>query len=100
MAQDLPIACSLGSNELEERLAEVARIGSDALLSASRDGVLRFRADRPTRERLEAVVAAEAECCAFLTFDLREEAGVLVLAVAGPPGAEPVVAELVDAFAG
>ena len=61
-------------------------------------GTLRFRANGDTRARLEAIVAAEAECCPFLNMDLREEAGALVLEIRAPQGAEPVVAEMVSAF--
>jgi hypothetical protein len=62
------------------------------------DGVLRFRADRQTRERLEGIIAAEAQCCSFLRFDLSEQGGELRLSVTGPEGAEPVTSDLVNAF--
>ena len=50
------------------------------------------------RARLEAIVAAEAECCPFLDMDLREEDGALVLEIRAPQEAEPLVADLVSAF--
>jgi hypothetical protein len=93
------IACSLSAAELPKRLAEMAAIGNDSLLSVSREGVLRFRSDRGTRERLEAIIAAESACCSFLGFDLREEAGELVLTVTAPEGVEPLAFDLVNAFA-
>ena len=49
------------------------------------NNALRFRPYPGIRERLEAIVAAEARCCAFLGFDLREDAGDLVLTIAPPP---------------
>jgi hypothetical protein len=94
-----PIACSLSSDELPERLAELEAIGRNALLSVSSDGALRFRADPAIRVRLEAVIAAESRCCSFLNFDLRERAGELVLKIGAPEGAEPLAFDLVDAFA-
>jgi hypothetical protein len=100
MTTDPQIACSLSAAELPKRLAEIAAIGKDSLLSLSSEGVLRFRGDLATRERLEAVIAAESDCCSFLGFDLREEAGALVLTVTAPEGAEPLASELVNAFAG
>jgi hypothetical protein len=99
MTTDTPIACSLSAAELSARLAEMRAIGTDALLDVSPDGVLRFRADEQTRERLEGIIAAESQCCSFLRFDLTEQGGELRLAVTGPEGAEPVASDLVNAFA-
>lgn len=98
--RDLPIACSLDAGALEQRLADVRAVGDEALLGTAPDGTLRFRATPAIRERLEAILAAEAECCAFLTLDLREKDGELRLTLSAPEGAEPVVAELAGAFAG
>lgn len=103
MTTELPIACSLSASELPARLAEMAAIGSSALLEAQASGPrarLRFRDAPPVRERLAAVVAAESACCAFLTMSLHDEPGAVSLAIEGPEGAEPVVEELVRAFAG
>jgi hypothetical protein len=50
------------------------------------------------RERLEAVVAAESVCCAFLTMRVRVAPDSLALTIDAPDGAEPVLAELVGAF--
>jgi hypothetical protein len=99
MSTEPVIACSLSSGELPERLAELRALGRDALLSVSAEGVLRFRADKGTRARLEAIVAAESGCCPFLSFDLREQAGALVLTITAPDGAEPLALDLVNAFA-
>ena len=99
MTTDSPIACSLSADELPERLAETRAIGRDALLSVSPDGAQRFRADQPTRERLEAIIAAESRCCSFLRFELTEERDELVLSVTAPEAAEPLALELVSAFA-
>jgi hypothetical protein len=85
------------------RLAEMAAIGRDALDSAEVHGPiaeLRFHARAGTHDRLAAVVEAEADCCAFLDMDLREDAGGLVLTIGGPDGAESVVGDLVSAFRG
>jgi hypothetical protein len=99
MTREPPIACSLSGDELPERLAEMRAIGRDALLSVSAEGVLRFRADEETRARLEAIIAAESSCCPFLSFDLREQAGALVLTIAAPDGAGSLAFDLVEAFA-
>ncbi len=99
MDTDAPIACSLSSDELPERLAELETLGREALLSVSSNGALRFRADAATRERLEAVIAAESRCCSFLSFDLREQANELLLTIGAPEGAEPLAFDLVNALA-
>lgn len=98
-----PIVCSLDADELKQRLAEIRAVGADALgdvQSLPGQAVLRFAASQETRRHLEAIVAAEARCCAFLSFDLREEPGAIVMTISAPEGAEPVVRDLVGAFSG
>jgi hypothetical protein len=97
MNSDTPIACSLNAEELPRRLAEIRAIGSDALLDVEGDA-LRFRNDEVTRARLEAIVAAESECCSFLAFDLRAAGDALELRITAPEGAEVLADELGDTF--
>jgi hypothetical protein len=85
------------------RLAEMAAIGGTSLLdveAAGRHARLRFRQEPGVRDRLSSIVAAESECCAFLTMRLGDEPGATTLTINGPDGAEPVIDELVQAFAG
>lgn len=101
MNENHPIACSLDATELPERLAAIARIGADSLVSREVEGgrhLLRFRADATTRERLEGVIAAEAACCSFLDLALTEDAGQLVLSIAAPNEGRAVADELARAF--
>jgi len=56
---------------------------------------LRFRAADGVEGSLRALVAAERECCPFLDFELASEEDELVLRIAGPPQALPIL----DAFA-
>ena len=102
MPNDLPIACSLSATELPERLRTIADLGRDALLVARHEGTwaqLRFAAGADVRARVQALVRAESECCAFLSMRLTDEPGAVVLTIEAPSGAEPVLAEFVDAFA-
>jgi hypothetical protein len=99
MTTEPVIACSLSGEDLPQRLAELRALGRDALMSVSAEGVLRFRADERTRARLEAIIAAESSCCPFLSFELREHTGALLLTIAAPDGAEPLAFDLVNAFA-
>jgi hypothetical protein len=90
-----PIACSLSGPELEERLEEISAAGRDAVRVGDE---LHFPADAATRERLEAIIAAESRCCAFLSFELRESGEELALSISAPKEAEPIAAELLNAF--
>jgi hypothetical protein len=101
MSEELPLACSLETTALEQRLAAISELGQDSFIGSSVDRdrrVLRFRADAGTRERLREVVAAEAECCAFLELELSEEDGALLLTIGAPADAGDVAAGLAAAF--
>jgi hypothetical protein len=99
---DLPIACLLGAGDLETRQAELSAIGRRSLVSVDRaDGtrvVLSFNNDAETKLELERIVAAEAECCAFLELTITD-GDQLTLTIDGPPGAAPIVDELIGAIA-
>jgi hypothetical protein len=98
---ELPIACSLSAGDLEARQAELAAVGRRSLISVARAegaAVLNFKKGPGTRSELERIVAAEAECCAFLEMNVRE-GDSLTLTIDGPEGAGPVVEELVEAIA-
>jgi hypothetical protein len=103
MATALPVACSLTAADLPARVAEIGAIGQSSLLGAEaseRRALLRFRDDPRTRERVAAIVAAEAECCAFLTMRVSVELGAIRVSIEAPAGAEAVLRELVRAFGG
>jgi hypothetical protein len=99
---ELPIACTLERAEMPQRAAEIRALGRDGLVAVERGKrsvTLRFRPDPAVRERLEAIVAAESRCCAFLDFGLAAEAeGGSVLTIAAPEGAEPALHEFADLF--
>lgn len=104
MTNDTPIACSLTAAELPARLAAMTEIGFTARLDAettSTHAELRFQPTADTRERLTAIVAAEANCCAFLRFELHQASDAIVLTIDAPedPAATLVLHDLVDAFA-
>lgn len=101
MSDELPIACSLNATELPVRLAEMAALGRDALIGTRTEPTraeLRFAAGADVRRRVEAIVAAESECCAFLTMRVDDEPDVVVLSIEAPEGAEVVLEEMVAAF--
>jgi hypothetical protein len=103
MPAELPIACSLTATELPARLAEITALGRDALIDVQHeptDAELRFAAAGGVRDRIEAIVRAEAQCCGFLNMRVRDEPKLVVLHITAPPGAALVLGELVDAFCG
>jgi hypothetical protein len=103
LTEAIPIACSLGAGDLEQRLAAIAKIGADSLVGHETEGsrhLLRFRADAATRRRLEEIVAAEARCCSFLDLTLEDRDGEPVLSVEAPQDAQAVADELAATFAG
>jgi hypothetical protein len=61
---------------------------------------LRFAAGDGIRDRLEAIVQAEAQCCAFLTMEVRGQPDQVVLHITAPAEAHLVLGQLVDAFRG
>ncbi len=101
MPTDLPIACSLAAAELPARLAEMTALGREALLdvrAGERSARLRFAGSAAVRARVNAIVAAEAQCCAFLAMAVVEQADAVTLSIDAPAGAEAVLRDLVAAF--
>ena len=103
MPTDQPIACTLTAAELPERFAEIRAIGATSLLYTrvgEAEAFLLFEPDPQTRERLEAIVAAESLCCAFLALDVKDTRDGLLLTIRAPDGGEQVMRQLVDVFRG
>jgi hypothetical protein len=90
-----PIACSLSAADQPARRDTIDRIAGQALLSREAiDGGTRltFAPTGRTEADLHALIAAEAECCPFLTMELIRDGDVLRLDVTGPAEAQPVIA--------
>ena len=91
---ETPIACTLTPDGMTARLALIDALAADGLLDRTpTEAGLRVRLrDRPDIEqRTRELVAAESRCCAFLDFALGREGGDLVLDIAGPEDARPVI---------
>jgi hypothetical protein len=103
MSRPLPIACKLSATDLKARGEELRALGGDGLVDATEEpgrAVLRFRPDPSVRKRVEAAVAAESECCAFLDFELEAGEDATVLTISAPNGGAEMVHELAAALAG
>jgi hypothetical protein len=99
---DLPIACTLDSAEMPRRGAEIRAIGRDGLQAVERNErsvTLRFRPGPSIRERVEAIVAAESSCCAFLDFKIARVEDATAVTIVAPEGGEAAMHQLADLFA-
>ncbi len=80
-----PIACTLGGTDYTERLAWIASLNHDGLLSHERhDAALELRYAAGVRDRVHELVRKESECCAFLAFALDESRGDVRLTITAP----------------
>jgi hypothetical protein len=96
-ATDAPIACTLRSDQYQDRAAALSDLAARALTErAAIDGGRRLRLiDIPDLEReLRGVLAAESSCCSFLSMDLRREEDALVLDITGSADAQSIIGEL------
>jgi hypothetical protein len=68
-----PIACTLGSGDYRERLAWIAELARDGLLSVRREDLeIELRYAPRVSDRIREMVSMEQECCAFLNFVISE----------------------------
>jgi hypothetical protein len=95
MPQETPIACTLGAGDLRARIASARELGERALVGVEvrdRRAVLRFHGER---DAVDALVAAESECCRFFEFRATEDGDDTELEVRTPEGGEPLLRGLV-----
>ena len=99
--KELPIACTLSSSGMQERVEWLRRLGAASLLDGRRtDDGLDLRFEAGAEDEVRRWMRAEGECCAFLAFDLDPGEDHLRLRVSGPSGAEPVLDGLLAALSG
>jgi hypothetical protein len=96
---ETPIACTLGSGDSKERLAWIAALAHDGLLSIRRDDLhLELRYAPNVADRVRELVGREQACCAFLNFELAEIDGSVRLTIAAPERARDVADTLFEQF--
>ncbi len=99
MTGQVPVACSLSGGEATVRAAEIARLGSESLISASifsDSASMRFAVD--AKGDLETIISAESACCPFFKFEVAETREYIDVLVSAPEDAGLAVKELVAAF--
>jgi hypothetical protein len=97
-----PIACTLDPAQMPQRSDDIRTLGRDGLEAVERSErhvSLRFRRDPAIRMRVEGIMAAESNCCAFLDFTLTDTDDATVLTIAAPEGGQTTMNELADLFA-
>jgi hypothetical protein len=101
MAIDPPIACTLPPADYRARLAEIAALSREALRHVERRGLtLDLRYAPEAAARVRRLVEQERACCAFLQFELHEDAQEVRLLVTAPPAAAEAVPELLAELTG
>ncbi|MEM7251296.1 MAG: hypothetical protein AAF493_07735 [Pseudomonadota bacterium] len=94
MTQQTTLACTLTPDELCARREEVraALLPHVVGITPLSNGVrIAFAPADGLRERVDAFIALENDCCAFLTLTATASAGGLLLEVTGPPEAAGVI---------
>lgn len=86
----LPIACTLTPSAGAAQLAAWRAFNTDHLIAVERHAastVATYANDVDTRARLEALVAAERTCCAFVEWSLEATGDALRVTATGAPDA-------------
>jgi hypothetical protein len=82
---EVPIACTLTAGTYQQRLDWIAQLTRDGLRSHQRNElILELRYASEVADRVRELVRKEDQCCAFLTFELSEENGDILLTITVP----------------
>jgi MerR family copper efflux transcriptional regulator len=98
MSTDVPIACTLSGGDRGARTTAMRELGGRALVgvdAGDRRARLRFHGEP---ERIEALVAAERQCCGFFQFTMTRDGEETELEIRTPEGGEPILRALVAAI--
>jgi hypothetical protein len=88
-----PIACSLTTEEFSDRAATILALFKSATIETEelKEGfAFRLPGDSKSIELAAKVIAAERECCRFLTFEMTAfpDMGAVIVRVTAPGGAK------------
>jgi len=100
-AAELPLACTLGSDDGAARMARWQRLADTATPSPRRAGhqlEVRYQPGPGVREELEALAAAEAKCCSFVAWAVTQDGDQAVLHVTADPRTPDDVAPIAALF--
>lgn len=97
----LPVACNLGPDDGPARLRRWQLLADRANPIALLDGPrleVRYEPGPGVREELEALAAAEAECCSFLRWCVTQDGAASLLLVAADPETPDAVMAIAALF--
>lgn len=98
-ASSAPIACTLTPGARADRVRWIAQLNHAHLRSHHRHGpVLELNYASTAAAQVRRLVREERACCAFLRFDLTEEATGVRLSIEAPPEAWEAMALLFEPF--
>ncbi len=98
--QEKPIACTLDTSDVKERAASIRDLARRSLRHSSRTPLILSLTYEPRAlDEVRDLVAKEKACCAFLSFDLKNNANGVFLTVTAPKSAAEAAAALFDHFA-
>jgi hypothetical protein len=99
LSEPAPIACTLGPGDFRQRLAWIAALNCDALRARHQDGLrLELTYASAALDRVREMVARERDCCAFLTFELQQEADTVRLVIVAPEDARDALDAVFEPF--
>ena len=99
MTDEQPIACTLTTGDLRDRLAWIAALNHDALRSHDRANLtLQLRYAPQAMQRVRDLVCQEQVCCAFLSFELCEQPNEVRLTIKAPEEARAMANSLFEPF--
>jgi len=97
----LPVACTLGPSDGQQRMLRWRQLADHATPTARRTGrvlEVRFQDTPGVRAELEALAAAEQQCCSFVTWTVTTEADQPVLHVTAPTNRPTDIEPIAIAF--
>jgi len=87
------VACTLTADDLSARREQWRRLVNRGAVAVRRNPTgleVRFGGSEDTAAAVDALVAAERECCSFLAWAVARSTSEVVLAIAGPSGSEAI----------
>lgn len=98
---ELPLACTLGPDDGSARLRRWQHLADTANPSSRRDGhqlEVHYQPGPGVREELEALAAAEAQCCSFVAWSVTQDGDHPILRVTAEPDTPDDVAPIAALF--
>lgn len=99
MADEKPVACTLGLGDFKTRIAWIREVNRRALRGHDREAlVLRLTYASDAGDSVRELVRRETSCCGFLGFDLRETPDAVHLTITAPGEARVAAETMFDQF--